>query len=416
MSKHGGGEEKEGRLTEAFSFRHELIRPGDVLLCTRPSDAISRVIRKVTDGRFSHAAICTKSPIFLEADSTGVCSFSIERFLVNSPDHARILRLKSEFDPDSKFSTGAAAEASRYETGRYDKMAAIASVFGGAKFDSGLFCSYIVSAAYVSAGQNIAGGRAPRAATPAEIEQSGYFDDITATVLKRVALGRDGRHYFLDRSPQYPEGEVDEGDVETPNQLYTRALQTVAGLASRFLESKGLSRFAQYTDIFGVIVSHRADPWFGEFDGKLASWIDDLAYPVLTAAQTHLEQAQARDTERLLDQIEDDLSEGHFRAIAAQECLRIETTQELLRQRAQTVDLFEQGRELFGWKVFAAWLRCEILVEQCLITNLMMYDQRLEYLWVFAEGKSWEVSDLDQKYSIVKRALELMSRPRSAGD
>ena len=99
MSKHSGGENAP-RLSEAFAFKHDLIHPGDILLCTRPGDTISKVIRGTTAGTFSHAAICTKSPIFVEADFSGVCSFSLERCLITSKDNPRILRLKPLFDPD----------------------------------------------------------------------------------------------------------------------------------------------------------------------------------------------------------------------------------------------------------------------------------------------------------------------------
>jgi hypothetical protein len=78
----------------------------------------------------------------------------------------------------------AAAEAAlRYQTGLYDKIAAVASVFGGAKASSGLFCSYIVSAAYQFAGQNITpNGNPPATTTPADIENYPGFDDITQSL------------------------------------------------------------------------------------------------------------------------------------------------------------------------------------------------------------------------------------------
>ena len=344
-------------MGEAFAFKHELIYPGDVLLCTRPSDTISKLIRGATAGTFSHAAICTKSPIFLEADFSGVCNFSLERFLITSAHNARILRLKCLFDPEARIAASAAGAAAEYETGRYDKIAAVASVFGGAKFGSGLFCSYVVSAAYASAGLNIVrAGKAPAATTPADIELSPHFDDITEIVLKRVALAPDGEYYFLDRPPQYPIGEIDKGDVETPNQLYVSSLQAVGDRASDFLEARGLPRLRQYTDVYGALVQYRDEPWFDEFDRKLSSSIDELAYPILSAAQAQLETAQGRDTKLLLDQIDDEISEEKFRAIVSQERSRIETTQELLRERSQTVDLFKVGQKLFEWKVLSAWL------------------------------------------------------------
>src|SRR5262249_23012771 len=141
------------------------------------------------------------------------------------------------------------------------------------------------------------------------------------------------------------------------------------------------------------------------------SSIDELAYPILSAAQAQLETAQGRDTKLLLDQIDDEISEEKFRAIVSQERSRIETTQELLRERSQTVDLFKVGQKLFEWKVLSAWLRCEMLIEQCLISNLMMYDERMEYLWVFGEGRGWGVSDFDGYYSIIRRALRHVELP-----
>ena len=47
---------------------------------------------------------------------------------------------------------GAAQAVLRYQAGEYDKIAAITSCFGGARTSSGIFCSYLVSAAYCAAG------------------------------------------------------------------------------------------------------------------------------------------------------------------------------------------------------------------------------------------------------------------------
>src|SRR5262249_28200672 len=148
-----------------------------------------------------------------------------------------------------------------------------------------------------------------------------------------------------------------------------------------------------YTDIYGALVQYRQELWFDEFDHTLESSIDELAYPILNAARSQLESAQARDTKILLDQFDDEMSEGKFRAIVNQERSRIGTTQQLLLERSRTVDLFEVAQTLFGWKVLSAWLRCEKLIEQCLISNLDMYDDRMEYLHVFAEGRGWDVSE-----------------------
>jgi hypothetical protein len=97
--------------------------------------------------------------------------------------------------------------------------------------------------------------------------------------------------------------------------------------------------------------------------------------------------------------------EQKFRTIVEQERLRSQTTQRLLFERAQTVDHYEMGETALGWEVFSAWLRCEKLIEQCLMSNLTMYDMRMEYLEVEGEGRGWDVSDFGRNYSIIRQAL-----------
>ncbi len=131
-------------VVEGYSFNCGLVREGDVLLCTDPADIISNAIRRAT-GRnllqpasFSHAAICTYRPLFIEADFFGVAEFSLDRKNLANKGAARILRLKSSVPQASEIAKAAADAALSYQARRYDKIAAIASVAGGAKATTGI--------------------------------------------------------------------------------------------------------------------------------------------------------------------------------------------------------------------------------------------------------------------------------------
>ena len=260
------------RLEEAFAFKTQLLQPGDVLLSTNSLDKLSGMIRWGTGGSFSHAAICTLPPLFIEADFPGVAEVSLERKHLATLSNARILRLDPSFPDAKKIAETAAKAALEYQTGSYDKIAAVASVFKGAKTNSGLFCSYLVSAAYLKAGLNITSeGKLPKTTTPADIEHFAGFVDITPSLLIRINLFPEALYFFLDRSPQYPIGTEDEGELPSPAQLYNIALRKVGEAVSRFLESKGKPAVDRYTDAQKALALYRDETWFLQLDALFAS-------------------------------------------------------------------------------------------------------------------------------------------------
>lgn len=145
------------RQFEGYGFKSHLLQEGDILLCTDPDSEISSLIRYSTGGNFSHAAICTLVPLFIEASDPGVCEFSLDRMGVKSKANVRVLRLRSDVPNREHIATTAAREALRYSTREYGTIAAIASVVPGWGYEPGAraFCSYLVAAAYESAGLNI---------------------------------------------------------------------------------------------------------------------------------------------------------------------------------------------------------------------------------------------------------------------
>jgi hypothetical protein len=118
-------------LAKCFSFRCDRLKKDDVLLCTDPDEKMSKAIRLTTGGTFSHAAICTIAPLFIEADLPTVAEFSLDGRLLARRTSAKLLRLKPSVTNARAIAEAAASAAQEFQVGRYDRFGAVASVFGG---------------------------------------------------------------------------------------------------------------------------------------------------------------------------------------------------------------------------------------------------------------------------------------------
>ena len=381
------------RLATTLAFRGDLIRPGDVLLCTSPDDKTSGTIRAVTRGAFSHAAICTKPPLFIEADFPGVTEFSLDRKLLANFKNARILRLKPSVPRAAEIAKIAAKAALNYQTGKYDKIAAVASVFGGAKATSGLFCSYVVAAAYQFAGLNITPKGKPAArTTPADIQGYKGFNNITRSLLVQAKLDQHSTYFFLDRSPQYPIGEPDLGEVPSPAQLYNIALRITGERVSQFLKNRGRLGASTFMEAQKALLSCREEPWFRELDKLFASSIRELALPEIVKAAPIVAKGRQRDVDALaralanLNHTEHDsnMQIAYIRHRAA-------ATAELIKDRLATIRSFEHDELTTGWESYSARLECERLLCDILRENLASHREQFDRIRQHAQSKAWSI-------------------------
>jgi hypothetical protein len=386
------GVDASDAIIEGFAFRTELIQDGDILLCTDPDSLISQAIRQATAGTFSHAAICSYRPLFIEADFPGVAEFSLERLNLAKRSNARILRLKPSVPNGAAIATAAARAALRYQTGEYDKIAAIASCCGGLKFTSGIFCSYLVSAAYCAAGLNLTSesAKTPSRTRPVDIENSVYLEDVTDSLLVGAIFDpARGTHYFLDRATCYASDTPDcEKDAISPAQAYNIRLRSVGKRVSDFLETKGLPPVNDYPQAQLALGQYKDAEWFTELDGLFATELRTQAIPVIAAAQPVARKAREKDEK----QLDHDLAAGlldstSFELTVNQIASRINTTCKLISERQKDLYVLR----LFSWKATQALAEAEALICDGLFQNLSSYRRQWQMLEEYAAENGWQI-------------------------
>ena len=162
-------------------------QPGDILLSTVPRSLVATAIRTGTRSRFSHAAMHYKDLIFLEAISSGVCTFNTLVSAVNDKKNVQVLRIKDEHQHALAAS---AADAAYALIGReYWVEGALRSplAIGQEDIRGRLFCSYLVAEAYRQVGLDLCPGKEPRFVTPGALSSSPLLHDVTDSVLYEAA-------------------------------------------------------------------------------------------------------------------------------------------------------------------------------------------------------------------------------------
>ncbi|MDQ1831828.1 YiiX/YebB-like N1pC/P60 family cysteine hydrolase [Massilia scottii] len=323
-----------GGPTEGSVFLTHLLQEGDILLCTDPDSRISNLIQTASGGVFSHAALCTCPPNFIEATFTGVAEISLARFGLHRRACGKMLRLKPELANRDAIRTIAVKQAYRYRTREYDKIAALASLFPNWELDPGtrMFCSYLVAAAYALAGLNITAPRKPpRKTTPADIDASPLFDDMTDSVLAHAQ--------FLPGTPRY---FVDEGYTDSPPQEYNIALRIATERVSAFLEKHGEPPLDDYPSALGIYFQYRSKPWFGEFDMLFGSSIDELGEPALARTEKLVAEARGHDAGTLVLRIRS-CSVDTYPIMLALVANRIKTSGALIAERQRDITACQAG-------------------------------------------------------------------------
>jgi uncharacterized protein YycO len=167
------------------------LMPGDVLL-TRSAEASSmkdrfqsNAIARVTGGNYSHAMLCTVPPTLIEALGPGVSNVTAQRCFIHNLKNIRVLRY-----PDTAVAKSAGSYALPLLGQHYSIKKAVQSILPTTKLanlsDDKLFCSALVAAAYRKAGAKEFENIDPMRVTPATLEKSNYFTDVTAEVFVRV--------------------------------------------------------------------------------------------------------------------------------------------------------------------------------------------------------------------------------------
>lgn len=174
-----------------FVFDLAKLRPGDLILAKNAEAESfkgrvrSDAIVKATGGNFSHALLCTKPPVLIEAIGEGVSNISALISFVHDLKNVRVLRYR-----DEEVARKAGSVALGFLGQGYSVRDAIRSVLPGdtATQPAGdrTFCSALVATAFQAAGalefQNIS----PMKITPATLENMGGFADVTVELFTEV--------------------------------------------------------------------------------------------------------------------------------------------------------------------------------------------------------------------------------------
>lgn len=192
------------------------LRPGDIILTRRREGGdldvkTASVIAQATGGEFSHALICTSPPTLIEAlPAGGVSTLSLARGFAHSRDAIRVLRY-----PDAKIAEDAAQRA-QLELGRSYSVAKAAlsvTTLEAPASDRGVFCSALVSQAFVEAGAPEFARTPPHRTTPATLEHLEGLQDVTDAVFRAAPPPRNlGTLVALDgdrpTSPSLRQSEI----------------------------------------------------------------------------------------------------------------------------------------------------------------------------------------------------------------
>lgn len=353
---------KSGKQPTGFGFFSHLIAEGDILLCTDPDSRISNAIKKVAGGDFSHGAICTIPPLFIESDVPAVREFSLERMSIKSPANVRILRLKWTVPDSLELARKAASIALDYHGNDYSVIAAISTMvpFLDTKLRSKAFCSYLVAAAYLKAGLNItASGKDPEKTTPYDLQESPYFDDVTDGILMPVKFRPEwGMPHWLD-GPR----------SQAPAELQASALSIMRTRISDFLIAQGQPACNSYLDAQVRYIKSRDELWFAELDKCYADWLEEFVTPTLDLSEELVTKARERNAQTLKDRLDSCDYPSLLLSLQFVEN-RIKTTERLLLERARSLHAIGGVYTKFAFKAAGVMLEHDARVYAALRHNL----------------------------------------------
>lgn len=353
-----------------YRFRTHLIEESDVLLCTNPQSKSASLIKIATGGSFSHVAMCTFKPNFLEANDPGVGEFSLDRKAVLHRKNIRFLRLKRTIANRAEVLSKVASNALACWTTHYSTINAIASVVPILRRpdDEGYFCSKLVAEAYENAGLNItSSGKTPDRTTPADVEHSPCFEDITDTILVPAEFDPLGPQVnFFDGPP------IGDAPQLTPAEQELEALRKVTGAVSIVLRAHGKPPVSVYSQAQSAFMEARDEPWFPELDTVFYDMLRAYSWPIVIRGYQLVADARAEDLARI-----------RFRAGVIEPAIlrehaiylmhRIDTTGRLLAQREPFVEAFRSALPILRSKTVGYWLVREWLIVRSLKANLAMY-------------------------------------------
>jgi len=170
---------------------------GDIVLTTGDRWT-SWTIRTVTRSPFSHAAICTRPDMLIEAQPTGITRALVSMTCSPTIGSLAVLRLKPGLSNVDTFGLSVADYAESFYGRAYSVKGALASPLPVKGPDSGsaLFCSQLVVEAYRSVGVDLLPGVEPNKVVPGALINSVALSNVTDSAV-RVVRRKDSELEYL---------------------------------------------------------------------------------------------------------------------------------------------------------------------------------------------------------------------------
>lgn len=223
MNNSGQETRVDNAANEIYALRPERVQVGDVVL-TSSQHLISSGIRVGTQSQFSHAALCTRQGMLLEATRTGVMRYPILGVYATRREWLKVLR------PIEPMTANQLTELTIYAEGLYGRgysiLGALLSPFGvtSAMSSTGIFCSQLVAHAYAQLGRTIVLGVNPISVTPAALAASRELDDVSSDCVRVVTSVEPIYEHIIQASENAP-----HSDEMGMNRQVFKAVRTAAG-------------------------------------------------------------------------------------------------------------------------------------------------------------------------------------------
>jgi len=223
MNNSGQETRVDNAANEIYALRPERVQAGDVVL-TSSQHLISSGIRVGTQSQFSHAALCTRQGMLLEATLTGVMRYPILGVYATRREWLKVLR------PTRPMTVDQQAELTIYAEGLYGRgysiLGALLSPFGvtSAITSTGIFCSQLAARAYAELGRPIVLGLDPNSVTPAALAASPELDDVSDKCVRVVTSVEPIYEHIIQASENAP-----HSDEMRMNRQVFKAIRTAIG-------------------------------------------------------------------------------------------------------------------------------------------------------------------------------------------
>jgi len=288
------------------------IQVNDIVL-TSATGVVPWGIRKFTDSDFSHAALCTRPGMLLEAVTVGVMRRSVIATYASQPEWIKVLRPKMALPLDSH-GLGVADYAEALYGRGYSLRGAAASKYSiiGPAAAGPVFCSQVIAQAFADYGINLIPGKRPCDIYPGLLLKSPELLDVTTSCIRKVGARSSPEQH--DQIVAAAEQEL-PGSEMSMNRRAFKAIRKELGAAlpdsihsltdvSIWLSIEQNSDVVNGADeiILSVLEREGMFQWLDEFSVGATSLAQTLEFAA-TAAEQSMNEPMNADIESLLDDL-----------------------------------------------------------------------------------------------------------------